>query len=320
VASGGNCGCLDATAENPYILSVAGTDQNDARWTSSSQGNHIDLSAPSVGIVTTNRGGAYVTVQGTSFAAPIVAGVLGLMHSANPQLSPTDLKNLLLANTDDKGGAGWDNTFGFGRVNAYRAVAAAKASVAPPDTTGPTVAIGSPAGGTSISGSVTVAVTASDNTSVAAVDLYLNGNYHASDTAAPYSFFVDTTALGNGGASIQARATDPAGNTGQSSVVSLTVANLADTIAPVVSITGLSITGKGNTQQASVSVSATDNMGITKVELFVDGQLRSAKTAPPFSFALSLRQYSNGSHAVQAKGYDAKGNVGTSAQTSFTKQ
>ena len=320
VAAAGNCACLDSTAENPYMLSVAGTDQNDARWTSSSQGNYVDLSAPAVSLPTTNRGGGYVTVQGTSFSAPIVAGVLALMRAANPQLSPTDLKNLLLANTDDKGPTGWDSSFGFGRVNAYRAVAAATASVVPPDTAAPTVAIGSPTGGTTVTGSVTVAVTASDNTSVSAVDLYVNGNYFASDTAAPHSFLLDTTKFANGANSIQARASDPAGNTGQSSPLALNIANVADTVAPIVSITSVTITGKGNTQQVNVSVSAVDNVGVNKVELFVDGQLKSTKTAPPFSFSFSLRQYSSGSHPVQAKGYDAARNVGTSAQGSFVKQ
>lgn len=319
VASAGNCGCFDTTAENPYMLSVAATDQNDARWTSSSQGNYVDLSAPGVGIVTTARGGGIATVQGTSFSAPIVAGILGLMRSANGQLSPTDLKNLLLANTDDRGTTGWDSSYGFGRVNAYRAVAAAAASVPPPDTTPPTVAIGSPAGGTAVSGSVTVAVTASDNTSVSAVDLYVNGNYVASDTAAPHSFLIDTTKLANGTNSIQARATDPAGNTGTSTTVSVNVSNLADTVAPVVSITGITTSGGGNSKQANVSVSATDNVGVSRVELFVDGKLFATKTAPPFSFAVSLRQYTTGPHPVQAKAYDAAGNVGTSAQSSFTK-
>ncbi len=319
VASAGNCGCFDATAENQYVISVAATDQNDARWASSSQGNYVDISAPGVGIVTTARGGGTVTVQGTSFAAPLVAGVLALMRSANPQLSPTELKNLLFANTDDKGGAGWDSSFGFGRVNAYRAVAAAAASVPPPDTAPPTVAIGSPATGSAVNGSVTVGVTASDNTSVSAVDLYVNGNYFASDTAAPHSFLLDTTMLPNGAVSIQARATDPAGNVGQSVTISLNVSNIADTIAPVVSITGITQSGSGNSKQATISVSAVDNVAITKVELLVDNKLQATKTAPPFSFSVSLRSFSTGTHAVRAKGYDAAGNVGTSAQSSFTK-
>ena len=319
VASAGNCGCFDATAENPYILSVAATDQSDARWASSSQGNYVDLSAPGVGILTTAMGGGYATVQGTSFASPIVVGVLALMGSANAQLSPTDLKNLLLANTDDRGAAGWDSSYGFGRVNAYRAVAAAAASVPPPDTTAPTVAIGSPASGASVSGSITVAVTASDNTSVSAVDLFVSGNYFASDTAAPYSFLLDTTKLPNGANSIQARAIDPAGNAGTSATVSVNVSNIADTVAPVVAITGIAQSGGGNRKQVTVSVSATDDVEVSRVELYVDGKLIATKTAPPFSFAVSLRQYSAGVHPVQAKGYDAADNVGTSAPSSFTK-
>jgi subtilisin family serine protease len=74
------------------------------------------------GLYTNNFGG-------TSSATPLAAGVGALVLSVNPNLSRTDLRDLL-ASTADKIGSGYDsnghsNYFGHGRVNAGRAVAEA---------------------------------------------------------------------------------------------------------------------------------------------------------------------------------------------------
>src|SRR5260370_37634226 len=87
------------------------------------------------------------------------------MISANPSLSPSNVATLLQANADDLGAAGWDPAYGYGRVNAYRAVAAAAASVPGPDITPPTATITSPASGSTLPGTVSVAVAASADTS-----------------------------------------------------------------------------------------------------------------------------------------------------------
>jgi subtilisin family serine protease len=71
--------------------------------------------------------------SGTSAATPLAAGVGALVLSVNPNLSRTDLRDLL-ARTADKIGSGYDaqghsKEFGFGRINAGKAVAEAKALV-----------------------------------------------------------------------------------------------------------------------------------------------------------------------------------------------
>jgi hypothetical protein len=55
-----------------------------------------------------------------------VAGVAALMLSANPALSPGDVVSLLQQTAEDLGSPGYDSSFGWGRVNAYRAVEAAR--------------------------------------------------------------------------------------------------------------------------------------------------------------------------------------------------
>ncbi len=109
-------------AGQPNLTVVVGTDQNDLRWSSSSWGHLGDCSAPCVDIWYTTNGGGWGSGSGTSFAAPLVAGVLGTMFAANPFLTAADCEERMFRACDDLGAAGDDNVFGRGRVNLERAV------------------------------------------------------------------------------------------------------------------------------------------------------------------------------------------------------
>jgi hypothetical protein len=69
---------------------------------------------------------------------------------------------------------------------------------------------------------------------------------------------------------------------------------------------------------STISATATDNVGVTKVELYVDGVLKSTDTASPYSFSLNTSQMANGTHSFQTKAYDAVGNVGSSTVIALT--
>jgi len=73
----------------------------------------------------------YAFISGTSMATPHVAGVLALMKSINPALTPEDIDALLMTGdlTDDLGPPGRDDSFGYGLINARSAVAAALVSI-----------------------------------------------------------------------------------------------------------------------------------------------------------------------------------------------
>ncbi len=138
---------------HPNVIVVGGTDQDDTPWYDplsggTNYGGWVDISAPAVDICTlthlnTDPATDYFlspssAITGTSFAAPMVAGVAALMWSKNPRLSADQIRSILLdpANCD----AISDNEFGFppkgdlgaGRVNAYKAVSAVPASLNQP--------------------------------------------------------------------------------------------------------------------------------------------------------------------------------------------
>jgi parallel beta-helix repeat protein len=100
------------------------------------------------------------------------------------------------------------------------------------DSTAPTVTVTQPANGSTISNTVLLAASASDNVGVTAVDWLVDGALLGSATIPPYNLAWDTTAAGNGSHSIFARARDAAGNTGVSATSAVTVSNvISDALA-----------------------------------------------------------------------------------------
>lgn len=98
----------------------------------------------------------------------------------------------------------------------------------PTDTTPPTVAITSPTSGATVSGTVAVRASASDNVAVAGVQFFVDGSpIGAEDTTAPYEVAWDTSSVGDGSHTLTARARDTAGNTATSATSTVTVSNAA---------------------------------------------------------------------------------------------
>ena len=80
----------------------------------------------------------------------------------------------------------------------------------------------------------------------------------------------------------------------------------------------MSVTESGTRGTLTFSATASDNVGVTKVEFYVDGVLKGTDTTSPYSMTLDSTTLANGSHTLTAKAYDAAGNVGTSTAVSFS--
>ena len=68
----------------------------------------------------------------------------------------------------------------------------------------------------------------------------------------------------------------------------------------------------------TVSANASDDVGVSRVELFVDGSLAGTDTSSPYGIAWNTTTASNGGHSLQTRAYDAAGNVGSSAAVNVT--
>lgn len=127
VAAGNAHQNIDATPDypasytNPNILTVAATDNNDAIASFSNYGpTAVDVAAPGVAIYSTGLGSAYLSLQGTSMAAPHVAGAAALTL-AGCSATTAELKAQLMSTVDVV--AGLSTTVGTsGRINVARAL------------------------------------------------------------------------------------------------------------------------------------------------------------------------------------------------------
>lgn len=110
------------------VNAVGGHDQRGKRavysnGTKANVGAGIQFVGPAACVHTTDRHHGYVLTEGTSFAAPYVAGVAALVLSKNPQLTPEQVEAILRDSCRHPGGRGvYDTTFGWGRVHAGRAL------------------------------------------------------------------------------------------------------------------------------------------------------------------------------------------------------
>ncbi len=107
-------------------LSVAATDANDVKWEGSSYGSLVDLSAPGANVYSTWPNGSYIPGNGTSFAAPQVAGAAALLKAQFPDYNALQIAAQLKVTTDNIDTIPDNQPFaglmGTGRLNVYKAL------------------------------------------------------------------------------------------------------------------------------------------------------------------------------------------------------
>lgn len=124
IASAGNEGTTlrHYPSGYPEVISVSATNPSDGRPTWSNYGRWIELAAPGEDIFSTYTPSGYRSLSGTSMSCPHVAGVAALAWSMFPSYPRDWMRNWLRYTANDLGSAGFDNDFGYGRVNARKAV------------------------------------------------------------------------------------------------------------------------------------------------------------------------------------------------------
>lgn len=109
----------------PNVMAISSTDVNDNLSGFSNYGSYISVSAPGSSVystVWTSSGSTYSYKSGTSMATPHVAAIGGLLLAQDGTRINSYLRSIIESSADDLGDSGWDQYFGHGRVNAYRAV------------------------------------------------------------------------------------------------------------------------------------------------------------------------------------------------------
>lgn len=124
-----NLRALSYPGSLPSVMSIGAIGRSGEKASFSNYHAELDLVAPGRDIYTTDRTGAlgwstndYTFTFGTSLSAPYAAGVAALVLSVNPALMPPDVEHILESTARDLGEAGKDELFGYGLVNAFKAV------------------------------------------------------------------------------------------------------------------------------------------------------------------------------------------------------
>lgn len=149
-AAGNSDGGVGWPASLSITIAVGATDCNDERWDvgvsgGSNYGDELNVMAPSAwgiepGVTSWStdtlgnrgyndewydygdpRGDYYKYAGGTSSATAIVSGVAALVLSVDADLTSDQVQGILQCTADDKGSSGWDEYYGWGRINAHRA-------------------------------------------------------------------------------------------------------------------------------------------------------------------------------------------------------
>jgi hypothetical protein len=175
------------------------------------------------------------------------------------------------------------------------------------DTTAPTTSVVNPLSGATVSGTQSIAVTASDNVAVADGAIMIDGAIVASFSGTSATYNWNTSQANAGGHTLQSKVQDAAGNLGTSAPVVVTVAT-ADITPPSVTITyptsGATIASGSQT----VTANASDDVGVTLVKTFLNGSLACQDTTAPYACPISV---SGSAATIVATAFDAAGNSRT---------
>lgn len=293
----------------------------------------------SISTTVTARVGFDVTPPTVGFVRPQMNGQVAISSAVSVQLTAADNLGVaavsLIADGELVGTVTalpyaftWNTSlFASGSVHTLIAVAGDQANnwvsvsinvtaAAPQDVTAPSVSFQQPQAGGTVGRSPEeqVTVNATDNVGVTSVSLYADGALVGADTSAPYVFSWDTSSLAAGSQhTLRAVAADQAGNSADVSIT-VTVKASGDTVAPRVWFSDPE-NGDRVRGEVRVTIGASDNVAVTRVEFYIDNQLFKAWTRGPYSVKWKANNAGRGNHTLTSIAFDAAGNTATTSIT-----
>lgn len=109
-------------AYDPHVLTVVALTRQGTAAPFSEANARVDLGALGVDVPVAKRGGGFESASGTSFAAPAVAAATAWVSAARPELSSSQIFDVMRRSARDLGEPGWDRRFGFGELDLNRAL------------------------------------------------------------------------------------------------------------------------------------------------------------------------------------------------------
>lgn len=261
--------------------------------------------------------GLALTLDGQPVTTPsAVTGVVGIERDLGAADQNFNGRRYRFANWSDGGAA----VHTIATPTANTSYTATFTDLGPVVNTAPVVAL-SGASATGITGTaIALAATATDSDgSVAKVEFFDGSSLLGTDTGSPYTLAWTPTTTG--AHSLTARATDNLGLAATSAAVVVTVSapTGVDAQAPVATVTAPAAFATGLTGTLTLSATATDNVGVTGLEIQLDGtQVGATGSGGSHSVSVDSTLYTSGQHVVRAQARDAAGNL--SAWVSTTVQ
>jgi subtilisin len=329
VAAAGNDGpctdCVGYPAAEPEVIAVSATTKDDQLADFSSQGPEVELAAPGKDIPSTvppeSSSDGTATYSGTSMASPHVAGGAGQL--AADGLSRSEIRTELRETAEDIGLA--DNEQGYGLLDAEAAASSGDAA--------PSVSWVNPSDGETVSGTVTVQIDAGDSEDsddsldvTYSVDGGSDRSTSYNSTSGYYEDSWDTTGVSDGDHTLEATATDSAGNTSSSSITVTT--DNAEAAPTVDSLSASEVETDDSDAEFDVSWEVSDGDGdLSSLDLSLtddtDAESEdsatvdvSGDTASGTTRLVAAGDDGSGnSYTVDATVTDANGNTGTGSTT-----
>ncbi|MDY7076208.1 MAG: Ig-like domain-containing protein [Chloroflexota bacterium] len=302
-----------AVGDGPHTISATATDTADQTG-DDSIGVTVDNTPPTVSITSPTDG-------------EIVAGTIAVTADANDATTEVTQVEFFVdggsigVDTDGSDGwsVSWDTTGASDGNHTLSATATDGVGLTGDsagvgitvDNTPPTVSITSPTEGETVAGTIDVVADANDaTTEVTQVEFFVDGNSIGTDTDGSDGWSVswNTLSVGNGNHDLTATATDVADNIATSDPVTVNVQNEPDD-PPTVSITnpgdGDDVTGLVN-----ITADASDDVGVTQVEFFVNGNSIGVDDTAPYAVSWDSSTVGDGPHTISATATDTADQTG----------